>query len=98
MRSLPGRAKASSLARRNTLLIGGAMRISFRVPDVPRLLNAIVVPVIVACGLNSRAEAAPQFSLYGMNDVNTPGVPDQLIRIDFATGVATLLHTFSSGL
>ncbi len=32
-----------------------------------------------------------------MNDVGQPGGPDEIVRIDAATGVATRLHTFSTG-
>src|SRR5262245_11768535 len=46
-----------------------------------------------------RATAASgQDALYGMSDVDQPGGPDEIVRIDATTGVATRIHVFTVGL
>ena len=57
-------------------------------------------PVAVAIGLCFALHAtgaATQEALIGMSDVDQPGGPDELVRIDRTTGVATRLHVFGVG-
>jgi hypothetical protein len=51
----------------------------------------------VAIAVAGHATAARGDALFGMSDVGQYGGPDELVRIDRATGVATRLHTFGIG-
>jgi hypothetical protein len=54
--------------------------------------------ILAAIGLMTGG-ASGQEVLYGMNDVGqVPGGPDEIVRIDTATGVADRFHVFSTGL
>jgi hypothetical protein len=58
----------------------------------PRLL---VLALGIIAGLVTQAGAAETI-LIGMNDVDQPGGPDELVRIDRSTGVASRLHVFNA--
>jgi hypothetical protein len=63
-----------------------------------RTLGPRTVAVAVGLGLAlSATGAASQEALIGMSDVDQPGGPDELVRIDRTTGVATRLHVFGTG-
>jgi len=50
-----------------------------------------------AIAIGGHAATAIGEDLYGMSDVGQLGGPDEIVRIDRATGVATRLHVFSTG-
>ena len=60
-------------------------------------------PRVIACSLGIlfgllTTEARGQSQvLWGMNDVDQLGGPDEIVRIDIATGVATRIHVFHTG-
>lgn len=58
----------------------------------PRL---VVLSLGIALGLVTQAGAG-QPILIGMNDVDQPGGPDELVRVDRSSGVASRLHVFFS--
>lgn len=60
-------------------------------------------PRIITCSLailfgllTTEARGQSQV-LWGMSDVDQPGGPDELVRIDLTTGVATRIHRFTTG-
>lgn len=60
------------------------------------LIVAVSCGILLASGLGA-VPALGQEVLYGMNDVGQPGGPDEIVRIDATTGVATRQHIFSTG-
>ncbi|MFQ5600353.1 MAG: FlgD immunoglobulin-like domain containing protein [Candidatus Krumholzibacteriia bacterium] len=62
----------------------------------PRMV-ASSLGILLAMGPTDRGIAA-QDVLYGMNDVDQHGGPDEIVEVDPTTGVATRLHVFPDGL
>jgi hypothetical protein len=61
----------------------------------PRILT-YSIGILVSLCLHA-PEAPGQDVLYGMSDVDQPGGPDEIVRVDPATGVAVRLHVFATG-